>query len=208
MDLQERERRTQPRQGRRSQPSRRPLIVVAAVVAAGLAVGMVYLTRDVSEQTGIGCYAAADLQADTAVVGAAGGPPEAACAELWARGEFGSGGVPDLSACVLASGAVGVFPGADGTCGELGLAEIPEDYQSDVSAVVPLRDALVDRFLDAECLSLDEATAIVNQELVDQGLVDWKVEAAAPFTSARPCAGLAFETENKVVSLVPGPPIE
>jgi hypothetical protein len=87
------------------------------------------------------------------------------------------------------------------------LAPISDNYQSDVGAVVPLRDALVDRFLAAECLSLDDARAIVNEELVDQGLVDWKIEAAAPFTSARPCAGLAFETENKVVSLVPGPSV-
>lgn len=208
MDVQEQqERRAQQRESPRRQRSRRPLIAVTAVVAAGLALGMAYLTRDVSEQTGIGCYAAADLQADTAVIGASGGDPETGCADLWERGEFGPGPVPELSACVLASGAVGVFPGDGGTCGKLGLAPIPDNYQSDVSAVVPLRDALVDKFLAAECLSLDDARAIVSEELVDQGLVDWTIEAAAPFTSTRPCAGLAFETDNKVVSLVPGPPV-
>ncbi len=208
MDVQEqREQRTQPQENLQRQRSRRPLIAVTAAVAAGLALGMAYLTRDVSEQTGVGCYAAADLQADTAVVGASGGAPETGCADLWARGEFGPGPVPDLSACVLASGAVGVFPGDDATCGRLGLAPIPENYQGDVSAVAPLRGALVDRFLAAECLSLDEARAIVSEELIDQGLPDWTIESAAPFTSTRPCAGLAFETDNKVVSLVPGPPV-
>lgn len=203
MELRTREHsdRSEARMPRRRSP--RPLILAGAALALGTTVGAIYLTRDVSESLTVGCYATADLQGDTAVVGANGSPPEEACADLWERGEFGPGGVPELGACVLPSGAVGVFPGGDQTCGELGLALVEANYGEDVGAAVALRDALVERFSAADCLGFEESVSIVEEELAERGMTEWSIEAAGPFTDSRPCTGLAFDTDNQIVSLVP-----
>jgi len=182
-----------------------PVFVAAAVLSMGFTVYA--LTRDVTEPSGIGCYAAADVGANRVVVGADGSSPVAVCERVWANGAFGPGEMPPLAACVLTTGAVGVFPGGPETCGVLELAPLDgQAYPGQVGGFIAFRTAVVDRFQAAGCLDEQTATAAVRDEFQAQGLSGWTVVTAAKFSPDRPCASLAFEPEAKRVSLVPTPP--
>lgn len=184
------------------------LVPAVALLLAGVGVAGYLLTRPATQVEGIGCYRSASLEADTAVISGDGRSPAAACADVW-RSEFGTE-PPSLHACVLESGAVGVFPGANGeTCRRLGLAELDGGYEVEARRFAKLRDALVARF-EGACLSEAEARRIVREELSDRGFDDWKIEEGAGirgegFSADRPCAGLALDGERKVVTLVPEP---
>ena len=181
---------------------------VGVVVASALSVGFTVhaLTTDVTEPTGIACYASRDLGAGTAVVGADGRSPVAVCEEAWQRGDIGSGPVPSLAACVLPSGTVGVFPGGRGTCATLDLVPLDEGaYLAGSAGVIALRTSLVDRFLTSGCLDRSSATRVVEEELGDHGLAGWKIVNPTGFTADRPCASLAFEPAARTVLLVPMP---
>jgi hypothetical protein len=85
----------------------------------------------------------------------------------------------------------------------LNLAPVPAGSEQP-SAVVELQDALVDAFL-AQCLSESQARRMVQDELTRLDLEDWRVVSSGRFTSARPCASLAFDEEQRKVGLVPIP---
>jgi hypothetical protein len=188
--------------------SRRSRLFPVAVAAAALSLGFtVYaINRDVTEPAGIGCYAEADIGAKTVVVGADGQAPVAVCGAVWAAGAFGREETPPLAACVLSTGAVAVFPGGPDTCGALDLAPLDDAvYSSQVGGFIALRTALVDRFRAAGCLDEQAALDAVREELAARALSDWSVATKGSFSSARPCASLAFEAEERQVSLVPIP---
>ncbi|HEV2809909.1 MAG TPA: hypothetical protein VGV93_05875 [Acidimicrobiales bacterium] len=183
-----------------------PGAVGATLVLA--AAGYAITQSDATQPLNIGCYEEANLQSATFVVAADGRPPTEVCAEMWPDGAGSP--APELVACVLESGAVGVFPGTgDQTCNRLGLATLVDEYPSDANRdVLVLREALVDRFKEEPCLERDAAHRVVQEELDDLGLSDWRIEdgagiAGEGFSSARPCAGLAFDAPAKTVTLVP-----
>jgi hypothetical protein len=184
------------------------LVPAVALLLAGVGVSAYLLTRPATQLDGIGCYRSASLEADTAVVSADGRNPVSACADVW-RSAFGTP-PPSLRACVLESGAVGVFPGANAeTCRRLGLAELASGYEAEARRFAKLRDALVTRF-GAACVGEGEARRIVRDQLADRGFDDWKIEEGAGiagegFSADRPCAGLAFDGERQVIMLVPEP---
>jgi len=109
---------------------RRILVSVAALTVAGIFAAAAYagyaLTRPVTPVVTIGCYESDSLDANTAVLAAGTKSPVAACTRNWASA-FGAQPPASLAACVLPSGAVGVFPGdtSGDTCKSLGLAEAP-----------------------------------------------------------------------------------
>lgn len=199
---------SEPRASRsaRHRWGRLPILVGVALLLAAAAY---VLTRPVTEPLTIGCYRTPALDADLVVVPADPGPTaEELCQAVWEPGgEFatdGGGQPPPLSACVLDTGTIGVFPSVEGrdVCQALGLAQ--PDYPSDTGnqSIIELQDVLVPRFLD-ECLDLPTATAIVEKELTDSGLTDWRVTSKQPFTPDRPCASLAIEPTAKTIELVP-----
>jgi hypothetical protein len=177
-----------------------PVVAAAVLGAATLAWA---LSRGPTQHLSIGCYAAIDLQGRAAVVPASEASPVETCEQLWLDGAFGKP-PPPLEACVLASGAVGVFPSPEGdSCQRLNLAPVPAGSEQP-SAVVELQDALVDAFL-AQCLSESQARRMVQDELTRLDLEDWRVVTSGRFTSARPCASPAFDEEQRKVGLVPIP---
>lgn len=188
-------------------PRRRYLIPAVAILAFAAGAVAWALTRGVSEPLTIGCYAAPNLQAKTAVVPADERSPIAACRQLWHQGEFGDQPTPPLQACVLPSGAVGVFPkrGND-ACNTLGLPPVPSTYEPATTPVVRLKERLVDQFLNEKCLTEQRARTIVQAEFRRLRLQGWHLETATPFSATRPCATLAFDTARRVIVLVPSPP--
>lgn len=191
----------------RARRRRRILVLVGAVflIAAAYVV-----FRPVTEPLTVACYRAADLDADILVVDApAAGDPVDVCRPQWSpEGEFGAelgdGPAPDLRACVLESGAVGVFPTASGSqvCADLGLAVPASDSPEENQAVIELRDELVDAFLE-ECLSVEEARTRVVEAVARHGLEGWQVTVSQSFTEEQPCASLAFDVPAETIELVP-----
>jgi hypothetical protein len=200
---------------------RRLALVLVPAVAAVLAVTgftTYALTREPTRLESVGCYETAELDGNIAVVNADGRAPAAVCAELWRQGDMGPGPAPEnLAACVLETGAVGVFPswGKD-TCEQLGLADVPRTYAAEAERFAALRDAIAAELgasygsteRDSKCLGEEEARALVRRELTARGYEDWSIEVIGDgFTTESPCAavGLGFDGERKVVFLVPEP---
>jgi hypothetical protein len=177
------------------------------------------LTRgEPSHLESVGCYDRADLRANTAIVDADGRGPLAICAEVWQQGALGKGAVPKrLEACVLQTGAVGVFPSsAAGTCSKLGLARLPASYAADAKRFSALRAAIVAQLGEPasgssgrgpQCVHEADALALVRRQLDAHGYGDWQVKTAGgSFSAARPCAEPSFDAGDKVVLLVPAAP--
>ena len=188
-------------------------LVVAGYALAG---------RQPSKPQTVACFAAADLAAETAVVGTGEGGPVATCARLRDRGFLGRATASALRACVLESGAVGVFPQATGrdVCFDLGLASVSTPAGGGREADAPevaaarftaFRDAALPRLVGQGCVGVGPAEMIVREELVRAGLEGWTVvtgvgEDGLGFSAERPCASLNFKPEVRTVELAPVPP--
>lgn len=206
----------------RAPAARRRRRLVPALAAASLCFGAVayaLVNRQVSRPETVNCYAAVDLESATAVVVPGARGAAAACAELWARGEFGPPAALALAECVLNTGAVGVFPVEPGRdpCRELNLAALtppppqppPTGLPSTTQPPDPnarfgvFQEAVVERFLGSGCVSPEQGRAIVREELDRAGLAGWTVRDAAPFSAGRPCATLGFDPPAQQVLLIP-----
>lgn len=191
-------------------------LVPAVVVLLGATGFTTYiLTREPTHLESIGCFDAVTLRANTTIVKADGRDPVAICADLWRQGVVGRAPAPKrLQACVLQTGAIGVFPSPEGeTCDRLGIAELSPGYAVEGRRFARLRDAIVAEFGEPasgsslgspKCVGDDRARAVVRRELDAHGYRDWGIEVAGDgFTAERPCAEPAFDGGRKVVTLVP-----
>jgi hypothetical protein len=188
-------------------PLKRTIALALIPITACVAVAAWALTQGPSKQLTIGCYAAANLHARTVIVPAGSASAIRTCAAVWSRGEFGPARQPRLEACVLSSGAVGVFPSRSGhACRRLKLAPLaPGTPTVSASAVALLKRGLVRTFIAMPCMTKVQATTTVRAELRRLQLGQWDVQTNGSFSAARPCAGLAFDEERKIVLLVPTP---
>jgi hypothetical protein len=210
----------------RTRVSVRVLAAVAVALALlGLGAAAYLNSRRPTHSLGVGCYAANRLDAATFVVQARARHEVDACAALWRDGTLGSPGstgsaVPPLVACVLPSGAVGVFPGGPSTCAQLQRPVASTVAPSPPSSlgtappagdvVIALRDRLVAAGRATPCLRPDDARATVRQAFADLGLSDWTmVVGPGPtgqgYDGSRPCTTFSFEQEQRRVVLVPSP---
>lgn len=190
------------------------LVPAVIVLLAATAFTTYSLTREAKHLESIGCYDRASLAANTAIVSADGRDPVAICAEVWQQGAFGTDVPTQLEACVLQTGAIGVFPrsGRD-TCETLGLAPLPASYAAQARRFAALRDAIVARLGEpasgsskrgSQCVGKAAAVAFVRHELDSRGYGDWQIKVSGgDFTSARPCAEPSFDTGGKTAYLVP-----
>jgi hypothetical protein len=201
---------------------RRRLVLVVAPLVLALLVATGFttyaLTREPTHLETVGCYDRASLEADVAVVNADGRDPTAICNEIWQAGHLAGAPVPtQLAACVLETGAIGVFPSSGpAACEELGLADLPPSYATEGRRFAALRDAIVARLGEPasgssrggpQCIGEADARTIVRRELDIQGYQDWDVKVVGgAFSAARPCADVSFDTAGKAVLLVPGGP--
>jgi hypothetical protein len=193
------------------------VLIPAVVLVLGVTGFTTYaLTREPTHLESVACYETAELDGNIAVINADGRDPTAICAELWRRGDMGPGPAPErLAACVLETGAVGVFPSSRaGTCEQLGLADLPPTYAAEAERLAALRDAIVAKLGapasgtsegDLKCVREKEARAFIRQELDARGYGDWGIEVIGDGFVGRPCAevSVGFDGERKVVFLVP-----
>ena len=195
------------------------LVHVAAVLAVVAVTGFTTyaLTREPTHLESVGCFETAELDGNIAIVNADGRAPTAICAELWHQGDMGTGTAPkSLAACVLETGAVGVFPSSrKDTCEQLGLADLPPTYAAEAERFAALRDAISAKLgasygtteRDPKCLREEEAHALGRLELDARGYETWSFEVIGGGFTESPCAavGLRFDGDRKVVFLIPEP---
>ncbi len=187
-----------------------PLVLAPAaalVVAAGAYAIIARSAQDVVD--GIGCYAEASTQSDTTVVAADGRDPVQVCSELWEQGVVAEGTTeaPPLVACVPPEGrAVWVFPGAQGTCEELGMSPLPAGYRKAAERFSAMREELVRRTQPKtpdDCLEVEEAQAIAREVLDAHGFTGWVVEVGPPLAEGgRSCVAVAFDPPGRAVMLL------
>ncbi|MBT2209630.1 hypothetical protein [Actinomadura sp. NEAU-AAG7] len=171
--------------GRRRIARRGPWIAggVAALVLAGggVAVAGGLLDDGVEQSLATGCYARADLQADTTAIGTGTLDPVGECAGLWREGVVreGTRTAPPLVACGMDK-AVGVFPGDSGVCRKLGLRPwrpLAGAERTRAQALARLRKELVAGF-SARCVSERRSIALAEGRLAANGLPGWRVVTA------------------------------
>jgi hypothetical protein len=194
--------------GRRA-PRRVLVVAVAASITALLAAAAYagYLLTRPSDQLSVGCYQRASLQANTAVFETDGRAPATVCAREWSRAFPHNARPASFATCLLHTGVYGVFPGGgDSTCAKLGLATASPAKQARVEALkfAQLKQALVAALL-GRCLDKRSAQTNLRRLLDAHGYRDWRVTARRPFSAARPCASLAFDTAHRTLILVPMP---
>lgn len=196
------------RPSRRLQRQRRILPFAMVVVGLSTAAFAWAMTRQASDPLQVGCYAEVDLGGDIVVLETDERGFVGVCTQAWERGDLGeSVEVPDLAACVLDSGAVGVFPRDEvEPCGSLGLSGLAEEPAPDEQELVGLDDAVTEMFLARGCVEPGEGRQIVTSALAERGLKDWSVLDAGPYSDERPCASVSIDPTAKTVTLVPIPP--
>jgi hypothetical protein len=178
-----------------------------AVCGIGGGVAWAVTMRHADKVLTVGCYQHADLS-NASVVASDGRDPVDLCRDAWRAGKVGPVTPAALIACVLPSGTAGVFPGRNPTdeiCQRLGLVQAAPPTTSDQTAkLTVVRDVLSAR-LRVACLPLDQASVLVQGELVAQKLTGWTVELPTAATPERPCASLAIDEPGHRVILVPIP---
>ena len=193
------------------------LVLVPAVLAllAATAFTTYALTREPTHIESIGCFETPSLDANTTIVNADGRDPVVICGELWQQGVVGDAPAPErLTACVLESGVVAVFPSTGAsTCADLGLAAVPASYARERKRFAALRSAILAELGEpasgasrgsSKCLAEQPARTIVRRELDAHGYRQWDIEVAGDgFTAERPCAEVAFDGKTRTVTLIP-----
>jgi hypothetical protein len=196
------------------------VILVPAVLAVLVVTGFTTyaLTHEPTVFESVGCFENASLNANVAVVSADERTPTDICGEVWRTGGFGQAGeIPELTACVLQSGAIGVFPSSGrSTCEELGLAELPPSYPDAAAKFAALQSAIYAKVGEPasgssrggpQCVGEQEARTIVRRELIVRGYEDWEVKVAGgEFSPEQPCADVSFDTAGGTVLLLPAGP--
>ncbi len=182
-------------------------VAVAVLALAAIAAG-IYLARQPSQISGIGC--AGDLSLDAVyVVEPTGGLDPHRCAPLWVDGIITNpdlapaGQVPPLVGCVNDADTLIVLPTDDqGICGRLGMAGIAPPSDA-TSSIIEVQERLIEQINPQVCPSFDDAQRLVEQALTDAGIEDWTVVVSQPPTDERPCPSLSFDSASRRILLVP-----
>jgi hypothetical protein len=203
----------------RRRRQRRVLIFVPAVLVLLAATGFTTyaLVREPIYES-VACFERAAMNANVSVVSADGRDPVEICKEVFRiSGPMELAISGDLEACVLDTGAIGVFPRSGGSvCRELELAALPATYPDQAEKFGLLRKAIVARIGEPasgssrggpQCVGEEEAVLIVRRELLVNGYEDWDVKVAGgEFSPRQPCADVSFSSADKLVLLTPAGP--
>jgi hypothetical protein len=190
------------------------LVPAVVILLAATAFTTYSLTREPKHLESVGCFDRASLSANTAIVSADGRDPVTICTDVWQEGALGTPVPKQLEACVLQTGAIGVFPrSGDDTCGALGLAPLPASYAAEATHFAALQSAIVARLGEPasgsskrgpECVGQAAAIAFVRHQLDSRGYGDWQIKVSGrTFGPGQPCAEPSFDSEAHTVYLIP-----
>ncbi len=182
-----------------------PTVAVVILLIGGAAWAAL---REQANPNTVYCWAGTHPDAD-----AFGARPDGAdaldiCADIWEAGELTNpavepGEVPPLFACLGSDDTLWVFPELAGeTCDDLGLAEVVTTRID--PRLIELRtraEALLD---SSTCLTPEDAALEMKEIITDLDLA-WEVSIEPPYPG-RPCAGIAFDTAQRTVLVVPDIP--
>jgi hypothetical protein len=153
-----------------------------------------------------GCYAKADLNADTTIIGTAGGlDPIAACAQEWRNGavKHGVHTAPSLVGCILHDGGpVGVFPGGRDTCKKLGLRParpLTEQEHQQAVAFGTLENELITHL--SRCVSKADAVEFAEERLKALHITGWRVILDSQGRNPRCAIYINLDPQKKAVLL-------
>jgi hypothetical protein len=195
---------------------RRPMAVAAGVVVASLVVtsaaaGLWWQNRS-SDHRSLACYAADSTDADRYEMQIdAGDDPIAACAVLWTDGTITTSGQPPSQICPTSTGTTAVVPGDDpSACVRAGLEPFDPSRGGgatldDQRTVDSLSSRLVGSFLDV-CLDEQASRAAAEAALDDEGLDDWSVVVAVPFSTQRSCGAADVDAAQRTIVIAAIPP--
>ena len=195
---------------------RRPLAVAAGVVAASLVVtsaaaALWWQSRSTDHRV-LACYAGASTDADRYELQIdAGDDPVAACAVLWTDGTIATAGQPSSQVCSTSTGTTAVVPGDDpSACALAGLelfdaADGDGATLDDQRTVDRLSTRLVESFVDV-CLDEQASRAAAESVLDDEGLDDWNVVVAVPFSAQRRCGAADVDAAERTIMIAAIPP--
>ena len=185
--------------------------MVASLVVTSAAAGLWWQSRS-SDHRVLACYAAASPDADRYEMQIdAGDDPVAACAVMWTDGTITTSGQPASQICSTSTGTTAVVPGDDpSACAAAGLE--PFDRTGGDGATLEeqqtvdrLSSRLVESFLDV-CLDEEASRAAAEQALRDEGLDDWSVVVAVPFSAQRSCGAADIDAAEQTIVIAAIPP--
>ena len=191
-----------------------PAVVVLLTAATGFT-AYTLLRTEPSHFESIGCYDRADVGGNVTVVSADGRGAIAQCRDLWEEGVVGTPVPAQLTACVLSTGPVGVFPSTgERTCEQMGLADLSAQGEAESRRFVEMRDAIYAQIgtpgsgssrRSGPCVGDARARQIIRAELDAKGYADWTIVAGGEtFAPERPCAQASFDGGSKTVVVFAG----
>ncbi len=188
------------RRGRRS-----VLLVAIAAALFATGAGFYFATRAPTATLSVACHSDARLASDIYVVSQPATISPAACGPAWTSGllvnaDTEPGDVPNLVGCTLQSGVLGVFPGDEQTCADLGLPVAKPVAAPIGPSVLDVTDSvLLDR-----CVSIEQAAPQIRNQLNAAGL-DFEVVPPVSRAADQPCASVAIDENTKTILIVPIP---
>lgn len=210
-----------PRSRRRHHPGRRRRRIVMLAPLAALAVagvGYAALESGAPASAGVECHARASATGDEAGLQLDGRSPVAICAQVWREGGLSGAGEsgsepPPLQACVAPGEgrAVQVFPAADSSvCGQLGFSPAPahEGTTEADQSFIAFKNETFDQVMSVRCRAEADARTVVRRELQQHHLAGWRIDIGGGihgegFSTQRPCATPAFDSQSRTVTLIP-----
>lgn len=200
--------------------------LAAAILSTGAGVAYALVSSPPSNHLTVACYREARIDASAAVVIGSARDPIAAC-RVATRQEGGGGTLLPagrLSACVLPSGVVGVFPSPDpgtDTCRQLNLTHAAPAGRTSATKAAPgagapnLRPVAgtavtgliesISHALTPGCIDAGQARVLIDQALKQLGLGSWTITVRGSFSPDRPCASPGLDEANHEVFLIPIP---
>ena len=178
------------------------------VVSAGLAAAAFLRQESPTNPLQLVCYPVAEDQPPALFDAPMGQDPVASCGELWMNGRIASDdSPPQLTACVLDTGVIGVIPGDQRVCAELGLANWVGELSNDELNLIAFHEALVANFAD-RCVTEAVVEAEVRVVMAEFGVADWSIAMRGGYTPERQCSLVAAVAEDRLVVIAsrPGTP--
>lgn len=189
---------------RRARGRRRRWVTGGAVVvvSAGLAAAAFLRQESPTNPLQLVCYPVAEDPPPALFDAPMGQDPIASCGELWMNGRIAfDGAPPPLTACVLDTGVIGVIPGDQRVCAELGLANWVGALTDDEQNLLAFQEALFDNFAE-RCVGEADVEARTRDLMDAFDVADWTLLQRGGYSVERPCSGVVAFAEDRLVVII------